>query len=499
MKRIWIWLVVFLVFFFLSLQIPDDPDFGVHLQAGRFILQHKNFPRQDLFSFSLPDQAYVYYSWLGEVILSAVYDSQGFSGKLLPSGLWRVTIVWSFICAIAIFKLFRLSVSSFWLFLVFLLVTSMMFSSIGVRSQMFTFLFSVMEAALLLRWQRKWQVKRAKFQLREALPFVFLFMFWANLHLGFIIGLSIMVFFFSAELLSGLPWKKNIIPKALSSVIICVLSIAATFITPYGIGLYRQAWLISRNPILQKINFEWIPLLSRGFLHLCFAGISLFLLFLIAKQKKINRPLLAVSIFLFLLTLRNVRTAMIFLVFFLPLLSQLLAKIPPLSFKLLPIKGEKIPVYLALTLIPLVIFVRITLNIRQTVSLLNNQQEFAQKGGYPLGAVEFLRLHPDSYQLLNYVDWGGYLAWQLPEKKVFITGIMDTFVSNNRLFLEDYFDIVAAQKSWEKLMDRYGIDSLLLPASLPVVKALKEKSDWKILYEDKESILMRKTCGCGHL
>ena len=492
MKRIWIWLVVFLIFFFLSLQFPDDPDLGVHLEAGRFVLQHKNFPRQDLFSFSFPGQAYVYHSWLGEVILAVVYDSEGFLGKLLPSGLWRVTIVWSFICAIAIFILYRLAASSFWIYLVFLVVASMMFSSIGVRSQMFTFLFFVLEAVLLLRWQRRWKVKRVKHQLIEALPFVLLFMLWANIHLGFIVGLLVMMVFFAFELLSSLPLKKNIIPKALSTLIICVSSILATFITPYGIGLYRQAWLISHSPILQKMNFEWIPLLSRGFIHLCFAGISLFLFAMIAGQKKTNRPVLAVSFFLFLLTLRNVRTAMVFLVFFLPQVSQLLAKIPPLSFKLLPIKGEKIPAYLAFTLIPLVIFVRITLNIRQTISLLDNQQEFAQKGGYPLGAVEFLRLHPDSYQLLNYVDWGGYLAWQLPEKKVFITGIMDTFVSNNRLFLEDYFDIVAAQKSWEKLMDRYGIDSLLLPASLPVVKALKEKSDWEILYEDQVSILMRK-------
>ncbi len=482
-KRLgWTTLLV-IVFFFLLLQIPDDPDLGINLGVGRFIIATKTVPRSDLFSFSLPDHPYVYHSWLGQLIITLVYDSQ----NTIQHSLIMLSIAWTLIATTAMYLLYRLCRRSFWSLCLLFLSATLVFSSLGVRPQMFTFLFLVLESHILLGWRQR----KSAFYL---LPLIPLFLLWANLHLGFVIGIGSMWFFIFVEqgrsMFSNTPRPQ--LRVFFSPFLVAIAATLATLLNPFGLKLYEQAYRISQNPYNLTANLEWAPLVSRGITHWLFAGIALLFFVLLARQKKVDWTLYCLSLILFWFTLRNTRTVVPFLVFFLPLVSHMLASLSPawrVNWKSVRSNPSIVVAFVALLAALLLRTFTNTFIVSQSTS---NPRILANRMSYPYGAVVFMKTTPLPTRLLNFYNWGGYLVWQIPQMRVFETGIMDTFQRGDRLFLDDYFSLVNAKPEWENLMEYYQIDSVLLPPELPLVQILKKESDWHIEYKDSTSILMRK-------
>src|SRR5947207_9943761 len=56
-----------------------DPNTGVHVRAGEWILRHRAIPRQDLFSFTLAGRAWCDWEWLSDLIYGGRYQVDGLS------------------------------------------------------------------------------------------------------------------------------------------------------------------------------------------------------------------------------------------------------------------------------------------------------------------------------------------------------------------------------------------------------------------------------------
>ena len=106
-----------------------------------------------------------------------------------------------------------------------------------------------------------------------------------------------------------------------------------------------------------------------------------------------------------------------------------------------------------------------------------------------------LRRDP-SARIFTYDQWGDYLIYRLyPRTKVFVDGRSDFYGDE---FEEKCLDVLHVKYDWEKTLDRFGIDTILLPPSAPLAGALKESSRWRVAYDDGVALVFRpaqKTAG----
>jgi len=108
---------------------------------------------------------------------------------------------------------------------------------------------------------------------------------------------------------------------------------------------------------------------------------------------------------------------------------------------------------------------------------------------YPAKAIELLRKAGSADTLFTDDAWGGYLIYRLyPANIVFIDGRSDFYGSS---FNEKYLDVMIVHYDWEKNLDRYHVNAILLPVETPLAATLKESPRWRTTYDDGVAILFR--------
>ncbi len=105
---------------------------------------------------------------------------------------------------------------------------------------------------------------------------------------------------------------------------------------------------------------------------------------------------------------------------------------------------------------------------------------------YPTGAIAALR--SGSGTLLNEYDWGGYLIYRVPERKVFVDGRLFPFYPD---VLREYRDAVELRPDWKDVLAKYGVREVLLMPNKALAVALREDG-WTVRAEDKTFVLLAK-------
>jgi len=119
-------------------------------------------------------------------------------------------------------------------------------------------------------------------------------------------------------------------------------------------------------------------------------------------------------------------------------------------------------------------------------SLVRNQAR-AEAELYPTQAVEFLRSHKLSSRLFVYYDWGGYAIWKMyPEYRVFVDGRADLYGDD---LLHQFQDAAQLRAGWEQVLDRWGVQAVLMPPSGALAQGLLLDSRWHAAYRDSQAIL----------
>ena len=237
---------VFLVFFLLA-WTSIDPDFGWHLQAGRYITAH-GIPSHDIFTYTARNFHWIDHEWGNDVIVSILYGWGGY-GLLAAvfASLWTLALI----IAGAKSRI-----------LVLLLAVAALTTYTGIRPIVWT----VLLLALLLKIVMSRNIRAI-----WLIPLIFIV--WANLHAGFIAGLAVLAFF-------AVKKRQKILTAVLG------LSVLATFINPYGPGLYVE---VARTTFDGSLHFqiaEWavfyVPIAAAAFVCLWGAG------FWLLRRKKLS-------------------------------------------------------------------------------------------------------------------------------------------------------------------------------------------------------------------
>lgn len=453
----------------------NDPDMWWHLRNGQVIWMAHTIPTADRYSYTTNHVASVPEEWLSEATIYGAYKFGNYSGLML----------WLCFFASAMF------IAAYWLcclysgnakvaFLGALVVW--FFSTVGlaVRGQVIGYVFLILELLLL-------HLARSR-NPRWLLALPVLFVLWVNCHgsffLGFVVlGIALFSSFFNFQagsiVCSG--WEAR--PRRML-IVATGLSVAATFLNPVG---WRQVFypvntLLHQHIVVTQIQ-EWRPLAVSDPRGAGLVGIlALILIYAIVQRHAtlfLNELLLlAAGAWL---ALSHQRMAIVFGILAAPVVSRLFSK----SWENYE-AGKDRPATNAVLIAIALAAVFVAFPSRQ--NLLKQVDE-----GSPVKAVDYIKAHHLSGNMMNTFVDGGYLIWALPEHPVFVDGRADIFEWTG--VLKEFGQWAMLQSDPNTLLDKYHIGFCLLERTSPMAYVLPLMHNWKEVYSDDSSVIFVRMDG----
>ncbi len=484
-------LVTFAGIFAMATRPSLDTDTWWHLRAGAWMVEHHQVLTTDMFSITRYGQPWINHSWLSQIPLYLAWQAFGYAGlNLLTATL--VTLTWWFV--------YRRCEGNAYL-KAFCLVLGAAASAVfwSARPQLASFLLTAVFAYILdeYRWRgvnRLWWLP----------PLMIL---WANLHGGFAIGFILLLGTLAGQGLGALLGQHGPGQLAWRSIgqlaLITAVCAAVVVINPFGLALYLVPVRTVSIGVLQQYIQEWQ---SPNF-HLVEFQPFIWLLLAVAAALGLSRrrvdltDLLLVCGFTYLglVSARNVATAALFLV---PLLTRhasmvlddLRASYPELAALVRPLPGRRSLTALNAGIVGLVM-VAVAVKAWDASRPVTNER--AMSSLVPIGAADYLAQAQPPGPLFNAYNWGGYLSWRLyPTYRVFVDGRTDLY---DDAFLGEYLVAELGQPGAEHVLDKYGINLVLVEATSPLAERLTSSPMWSESYSDSASVVFqrRQPVGAG--
>lgn len=436
-----------------------DPDVGWHLQSAVWIVQHHALPHTDPFSRTEAGAAWQEYSWLFDLLLLKLYSWFGLKGLVLYTGAMAAAV------AASIYRLVSRTQPDFMrsalLTVAALICVSRDFTP---RPWLFTILFFAIELDLLLQFRR---IGRARMLLW--LPPIFAI--WANLHIQFIDGLVVLGIAACEPLLARWTHWGDRSRSATPLWIALAACIAAPLLNPYGIGIYRDAWIMGSQPGVLSTVGEMRALAFRSpgdYLLLFLALGAAALLFRRGRPAPFPALLLAMSA---VLSFRSSRDSWILAIVAVDLIATALrpadeqAEKPP---------AWTVPVMLAVTA---AVFVGGFFALQVT----NERMLALQAKEMPVQTVNVVRERHYAGPLFNDYNWGGYLIWQLG-LPVTIDGRAGLYGDTN---IDRSIKTWAGGPQWASDPDLQSARLVIAPIGDALTQLLRLDSRFQLVYQDK--------------
>jgi len=462
----------------------SDADTGWHIRAGEFILANYFVPSQDIFSFITPPPHWINHSWLSEVIMALVHQSLGLTG---------IVIFFSLLISLSyaiLFKLMQQERSNIFLavFMTLLTIASSIFHWLA-RPHIFSLLLFVISYYLL-----------EQFQSRHSQTLYFfppLILFWVNLHGGFISGFILIFIYLIGNsvkfVLSKDEGKELYRQKTKVLTFTFLICLFVSLINPYGLDvvLYPIKLIFQKSIIDRIAEFQ-----SPNFHHLLLLPSKYFLLLMILLIGILKKNLDVIEILLIILfanmALFSQRFMPLFCIAAAPIFVRnaewILNQTKSRSVDVFQRKSNDICLmdasgrgYLWLVVGVLIL----------TLAVATNRIEHKfDENRKPVEAVKFLKKASLKGSMFNDDEFGDYIIYSAyPQYKVFIDSRVDMYGVDH---FKDYLTMVYFKPGWEKIIEKYKINWVILNSDSILSRYLVERKDWRLIYSDKvANIFMR--------
>src|SRR5438045_1334525 len=207
-----------------------DGDTGWHIRTGDYILQHHQVPRQDMFSFTMPNEPWFAWEWLSDVAFASIHNIWGLKGVALFAGL-----IFCSAAAVLFAHMLSMGGNLFLSLTLALLANGATLVHFLARPHMFTFLLLAITLWLLDRDRRK--------QGRAVWLLVPITALWVNLHGAFLALIACLGLTVAGYALQLVFRGNEDDPKRAWSCLrrysmLTVVCSMATFLNPYGYRLH---------------------------------------------------------------------------------------------------------------------------------------------------------------------------------------------------------------------------------------------------------------------
>ena len=478
-----------------------DSDTGWHIRSGEWILKNSRVPVTDIFSFTRAGQRWFAWEWLSDVLMEVVHAHFGLAGIVLVSllllGATSVSVYRSTLdesghrgIAIVLTGLAMATSTIHWL----------------ARPHLVTPLFAAVFCCVLNRTERN---RRSVFL--WILPLLTLL--WVNLHGGFFVGIVLLVTYSvgtaAEELLDGRrrnAWVRG--QPYLWTAGACAL---ASLANPYGYHLHLHiARYLGASFYLQHISefqsidfhsltaayFETLLVLAiaaavwhlgkgrwvQVLLLLSWSHLALFSARNIPIFAVVSAPAIGLAIREWLEQVGVVSPA--------PWLRSFLASLTEMEAGLRTIASDDKRKRWHLLPLAVVLVFALLLNHPNRAKPFRAEFDLHR---FPVDAATFLARGELGTRARLYASWqwGGYLIYRLwPRLAVFNDGRTDFY---GPAFVEEGLRAWDAAPDWASILARYRVDAALLSTDSALATVLRERRDWKLVYQDSTAILFAKT------
>lgn len=446
-----------------------DGDTGWHIRTGELILTSGAVPQHDPFSFSRPDQPWLAWEWLADVVFARFY---AWGGLQAVAAFTAVALCAS--GALLLCWLLRRGVG-LWLALG---VTLGAISASTIHYLARPHLFSLLLFPLAL-----WILDEDR---RRRSPWVWvlapLSALWANLHGGFAAWLATLAIL---PLVSAAERNWPAVRRYASLTLACAVS---TLANPYGwhlhahiAGYLRSSWILDNVQEFQSPRIRDENMLV--FAALLLAGVALSWGAL-ARRRWFEGALVLVWA---LAAMRSARHVPLYAVVAAPVIASQCAlwwaswaqgSLPGSVVRVLWDSGQEIgrfrrlgPWAAALGAMAL------------WLALPQPRIADFPASHFPAAAVSgnLARLATPA-RVLTSDQWADYLIFRLyPRQRVFFDGRSDFY---GPALGADYQALLSAAPQWSEIMSRYDFDIALLPTDWPLGSVLEHDPHWDLLYRD---------------
>jgi hypothetical protein len=275
------------------------------------------------------------------------------------------------------------------------------------------------------------------------------------------------------------PWRQAR-PILLRVLLLLLACLALVPLNPSGAQLYRYPLDTLRSPGMRSFIVEWFSPNFHESLYRPFLLIWLLLLIALASSR--SRPNGRVIALLLLISF-----AAIFILVAIPVIA---AALPVASASLAiserrPASWRFRPLFNGAVLILMAVFALV-----RWVSLARDQ-DAREAEQFPQKAVAFLRASDQPPNVFVYYDWGGYAIWRLyPEYRVFVDGRADLYGND---LLSQFKTAVQLRTGWRDVLDRWQVDTVLVPPSCALAQALLLDPNWHTVFGDSKAIILLRT------
>jgi hypothetical protein len=457
--------VAVVIALWMSRTLPDF-DYGLHLRTGEWTVAHGSVPDTEEFSANAATPRWVAYSWAYEVLLVALRAVFGIWAPIV------LPVAMSLVIAHALFAMIlgisgRIALAAGLTILGIVAMAPMLYG----RSVMFTITFAALELHLLLRATALGD--------RRALYFVpLVFAAWANFHIHFIYGFFVYGCFLAQSWLDVLGSRRD--PQqtacawalALRMTWVGIACLVATLVNPYHARIYDPIIrYLFQAPVIYRYLQELSPPRLTSIPSQTTFALALVVL-LAAGRSMLGRPFLLVMFAVALgVGLRSARDAWFVVVTGAALASVALRR--PQSEAL----RAHAPA-VALGTAGVIAVAALAMGISAQTLSANLRQRF------PVGAADFIESRNLSGPMYNDYNWGGYLMWRFPERKVSIDG--RTYVHSTDYLLHT-LRIWDAEPGWEQDPELAAAGFVVGARPMPLSTALKSDPRFSLAYEDAVS------------
>lgn len=457
----------------------SDPNTGVHVRVGQWIVAHHAVPRHDIFSFTMPGHAWCDWEWLSDVIYAVAHRIWGLAGVAALS-LALLCLV-----SLIVYGTARIYANRAVAFATALLVMGATTIHWLARPHLFSWLFVAVFCFVVERARRSGK-KRALF----VLPL--LTALWVQLHPGFVAGIGLLGVWCLGEVARSLISKDleqqgESLRWARCFGLTATGCLAVSVVNPYGLDLLRHiaGYLFAPTTVTAHVA-EW---LSPDFRNprLCWFELLIPLgatagLWHGMRQRFAWCGMTFLSLHFALVSVRNVP------IFAIVIAAPVASLLDTLFRRFVPLRHIQPPHQangLAWSAAEAVVGYGVMAGLLLGASVRPHRRR-AEDDQLPVTALR----HLPSGRLFTTDRWADYLIYTEPQRRVFFDGRSDFY---GPAFVRDYLTVMDGRPGWQTVLDRYGLLVAMVPARSSIDALLGESPSWRKRYQDSTAaIFVRK-------
>jgi hypothetical protein len=446
-----------------------DADYFWHFTTGQLIVESGSVPTVDPFSFTYAGQPWTPHEWLGEVLIYLFVTKLGSTLTLIGLGLLAAASV-----AIPAVTARRLGAGTMAISVASAICALVAIPYLAMRPQAASWVLLALLSLFLLSLDAR--------RPRRALWLVPLFIFWANLHLLYVVGLGVVALYTLFTLVrqtSMADARRWMVGSAVGALL-------ASTVTPAGVAgllyplrdLEPGDWGLANIAEWQSPNFHDPANLGFLLIVLALAAVG-------GRARSVPFWMRTLSWLGVAMTLLSLRHAPVAAVWALPVIAT---GLPHWGLKPAP-ASQRLARRIIEVGIALVVLVAAAIIILPTVE---PPRQTLERAGMPVAALdELAAIQPDARVFAEY-GWGGYVIYRLHDEggRVFVDGRNDMYPQS---ILQDYSDVRMAGVGWQATLARYGVNALLLTPDTPLARVASQ-AGWCEKLRDDHAVLLTR-CG----